>query len=74
MILLIIGRVSLAQYELIFPVTVPALGYTMVYLQKEGTMDSIDVRKIESLEDQPAFDVLSSIHVDMQYYTGRCQT
>ena len=65
---------SLAQHELIFPVTVPALGYTMVYLQKEGTMDSVDVRKIESLEDQPAFDVLSSIHVDMQYYTGRSQT
>ena len=71
MILLDPGRVSLAQYELIFPVTVPALGYTMVYLQKEGTMEHIDVRKIESLEDQQSFDVLSSTHVDMQYYTGR---
>ena len=74
LILLETGRVSLAQFELIFPVTVPALGYTMVYVQKEGTMDHIDVRKIESLEDQPSFDVLSSIHVDMQYYTGWRQT
>ena len=62
---------SLAQFELIFPVNVPALGYTMVYVQKAGTMDHVDVRKIESLEDKSAFDVLSSIHVDMQYYTGR---
>ena len=60
----------MAQYEIIFPVTVPGLGYTMVYLLKEGTMDHVDVRKIESLEDKSAFDVLSSIHVDMQYYTG----
>ena len=34
-------------------------------------MDNVDVRKIESLEDKSAFDVLSSIQVDMQYYTGR---
>ena len=53
--------------------TVPAVGYTMVYLQKEGTMEHIDVRKIESLEDQQSFDVLSSTHVDMQYYTGICR-
>lgn len=66
----IIGRASLAQHELIFPVNVPALGYTMMYIQKAEPKVHIDVSTIETLEEHMSFDVLSSIHVDMQYYTG----
>ena len=66
-----LGRMSLAELELIFPVSVPGLGYTLVYLQREGTKEHTYVRKIQPLEDQLSFDVQSSIHVDMQYYTGR---
>ena len=72
------GRSSLANYEILFPVDIPALGYTAVYLHKVEKNHRKKIHKVKKMktkahEKPRSLEVSPSIDVKMQYYKGNKQ-
>ena len=70
------GRNSLAKYEIIFPVEIPGLGFTVVYLHKSVTNKRQKVHKVKKIKTQEKvkslpLPLLPSLDVNMQYYKGK---
>ena len=60
---------SLAENEIIFPILTPALGYTMVYVQKVNNRTP-KIHKIKKKATNKGLQINQAISVDMQYYKG----
>ena len=64
------GRDSLANYEIIFNINLPALGYTFAYLHK--TEEKRSVQKImKTGEKSGHLQVLESVEASLEYYIGK---
>ena len=63
------GRDSLAEHELIFPADCPALGYTLLYVDRGDTADTVSGEVVRGAGAGRG-GVAPSVTADMQYYTG----
>ena len=65
-----IGRESLAEYELIFPLTIPSVGYTAVHVARDQTKQTPVSRVTQDNLTKNTF-TSPTVSIDMQYYTGK---
>ena len=63
------GRDSLAEHELIFPADCPALGYTLLYVDRGDAADTVSGEVVRGAGAGRG-GVAPSVTADMQYYTG----